>query len=380
MNKKIRVGYLVNHFVPAGVETFILNLVNNLDKSLYQPYLYVFYSSADQYIELLDQRVIVRHLSRQSAYSPRFFYKVKKQIQKDQIQILHTNNWSTFFEGVLLKIQQPSLKMVYVQHGLEYYLLNDPSYLKKKLRRLIRGFGRPFYNEMVSVSKIGQKLLEREWNSKKTTLIYNGIDLKKFTATGKLNREKLSIAENAFIVCSVGRLMDVKNYFCLFKAIKILTAIIPDLIFLHIGEEFDIGNKEGDKLLRFVNDNNLQNNFLFLGRRHDIADILALCDVFSLTSFSEGVSLSLLEAQAAGLPAVVTNVGGNPEVVIEGVNGYLATSNNEDEVADKILKLYQDDKLRSELSENAKNRVRQLFSLDGMVEKYQELYGGLAKV
>ncbi len=379
MNKKIHIGYLVNHFVPAGVETFLLNLINNLDLSIYQPHLYVFYSSAPDYLSALNKSVVVKHLNREKAYSIKFFRRLKKELQQDHIEIVHTNNWSTFLEGVLIKMQWPALKLLYVQHGLEYYLQNDPSLLKKKLRKLLRTFGRPFYNELVSVSQIGQALLKKEWNSKKTHLIYNGIDLKRFHTNGMLSREDLGLSDKAFIICSVGRLMDVKNYLCLFKAVELLIPRIPNLLFLHIGEEFNIGNKQGERLRRFVEEQKVHEHFRFLGRRHDIPDILPLCDVFSLTSYSEGISLSLLEAQAAGLPAVVTNVGGNPEVVLEGVNGFLAASDNEKEVADKIYLLYQDKNLRKTLSTNAHNRVRELFSLENMVNQYQNLYYTLVK-
>jgi glycosyltransferase involved in cell wall biosynthesis len=112
----------------------------------------------------------------------------------------------------------------------------------------------------------------------------------------------------------------------------------------------------------------------FLGSRDDVPRILGTLDVFVLPSLIEGFSYSILEAMAAGLPVVATDVGGNSELVRDEVTGYLMPTKKPRVLADILLRLAADETLRARLGTKARQRVEENFSLRGMVQKYEQMY------
>ena len=118
----------------------------------------------------------------------------------------------------------------------------------------------------------------------------------------------------------------------------------------------------------------LQDSVRLLGTRRDVARLCAAADVFLLTSISEGIPLTLIEAMAAALPVVSTNVGGVPEVVEHGATGLLAAPADDGMLADHILYLSTHRNLGDEMGHRGRQRGQALFSESAMVAKYHELY------
>ena len=106
--------------------------------------------------------------------------------------------------------------------------------------------------------------------------------------------------------------------------------------------------------------------------------ILSLLDVFVLPSHSEGLSMALLEAMAAGKPAVATRVGGNPEVVVEGETGFLVDPESPESIAERVVRLLRDKAQAARMGERARRRVHENFSFSTTVEQYQRCYEQLA--
>ena len=126
-----------------------------------------------------------------------------------------------------------------------------------------------------------------------------------------------------------------------------------------------------------VNECGIQNYCTFLGNRSDVHELLQTLDVFVLSSLWEGLPISLLEAQYFGIACVVTQVGGNPEVVRNGYNGLLVPPRDPDALAHAILRVIQDDTLTNELSIHGQEMFREKFSIDKMVDSYLELIYGV---
>jgi glycosyltransferase involved in cell wall biosynthesis len=99
-----------------------------------------------------------------------------------------------------------------------------------------------------------------------------------------------------------------------------------------------------------------------------------MMDVFLLTSFSEGTAMTLLEAMAAGLPCVATNVGGNPEIIRNGKTGFVIKIEDDNSLAEKISVLFKSEELRQEMGSAARARFRNDFTVDKMVQSYQDIY------
>lgn len=374
MSKKVRIGYLVNFFEPAGVETYVLNLITKLDKTKFDPYLYVVYRANPDYVKRVEGHATVRYLRRFGGYSAYFFGKLVRALRQDHIDILHVNNWGTFLEGVVPKMMLKQLKVIFVQHGLEYKSYLHAPAAKKVLRRKLYRFGLPRVDSIVSVSHVGRRFLQDEFGANGVQVIHNGIDLARFSHETQLRRADIGLDDKDFVICSVGRIVGVKNYMCLVQGIHHLRQRGLDVKFLHIGQPTSRKDKNQELILDFIEREKLHRQIIFLGKRNDIHQILPLCDAFALTSLSEGISLSLLEAQACSLPAVATNVGGNPEIVRDGVNGLLVPSNDAVAVADAIECLYRDDALRHTMASAAREVVDEHFNLDKMVYQYESAY------
>ncbi len=372
MEYPIRVGFLVHHFVPAGLENFVLTLVNHLDRQKFRPYLYVLFNSDEGFLNRLNSDVPVYHARLQGAHDRQALKRLAQQVETDNIQILQLHNWGTFLEGLLTKWYYKRLKLVHVQQGMEYELTLKATPTKRRIRKLLRHLLIPFVEIAVGCSEQARQYLEKEWGARRTTLIYNSVDTRKFA--GKAEPVEGVSDYPGFKVCTVGRIVEVKNFMCLFKAIHLLRERVPDVRLYHIGDSHPRGMEVGKRLMAFVEENQLQEHIVFMGLRNDLPTLLPNFDAFSLTSFSEGLSFSILEAQSSGLPAVVTAVGGNPEIVQDGVNGFLVPSDDEEAVAEALYKLYSDPQLRQSMGQKAREIVQQKFSVDVMVEKYQQLY------
>ena len=373
-NKKIRIAYLVNAFSPAGLETYVLNLINRLDRNRFIPFLYIVYFPYEPYLKFLRRDIIIRQFNRNKIPDTVFYKKFYDILKEDRIQLLHINNWGTMVEGAFAKILFPHLKVVYVQHGLEYKKYRDDPTVKNWLRKMFARGSMKLMDEVVSVSRIGGKFLQNELRASKVHIIYNGIDVNRFIPESPLKRSQFNLNETDFVLCSVGRIAGIKNYLYLLKAFHILLLRLPKAKLLHIGRITEYIPGETERIFSFIKENNLSENVRFVGVREDVHRILPLCDVFVLSSLSEGLSLSLLEAQSAGLPAVVTRVGGNPEIIRDGYNGFLVPENDERSFAEAIYRLAKDEKIRSRMSANARENVVQKFNINECVARYQQIY------
>ena len=134
-----------------------------------------------------------------------------------------------------------------------------------------------------------------------------------------------------------------------------------------------------EELRSFTHELNLKKNVTFLGNRHDVPDLLNIMDLFVLTSLHEGVSNTILEAMACGLPVVGTHVGGTPEIVADGKTGILVPPQHPEQLAAAIRSFIENQTLRREMGKQGRRRAEEHFSLERMVENYEALYISLTK-
>jgi glycosyltransferase involved in cell wall biosynthesis len=131
---------------------------------------------------------------------------------------------------------------------------------------------------------------------------------------------------------------------------------------------------ERDDLVRRAAARDVSEAVLFAGYRADVRALLPACDVYVNSSISEGISLTILEAMAAELPVIATNVGGTPEVVRDGANGVLVTARDRDALARAMLALAHEDSRRRRLAANGRAIVEARFTLDRMIDDYARVY------
>jgi glycosyltransferase involved in cell wall biosynthesis len=169
---------------------------------------------------------------------------------------------------------------------------------------------------------------------------------------------------------SVGRLAPVKNYALLIRAMDDL----PNAKLILVGD-----GPLKDDLEHQVKALGLAHRVHFMGERHDVPALLHASDLFVMSSDNEGVSKALLEAMALGLPCVATAVGGNPEVVIDEVTGWLFQKNDRHGLVERVQRLVGDPDLMMRMGNAGAQRTRDCFSMDACVQKYLDLYRGILK-
>ncbi|MBU4231665.1 MAG: glycosyltransferase family 4 protein [Proteobacteria bacterium] len=210
----------------------------------------------------------------------------------------------------------------------------------------------------------------------KVRVVVNGVDVAAIDAArpGKVVRRELGLPEGLPVIGLVGRLDHWgKGHKELFEAMAPLMERHP-VQALIVG-----GGRRIDEVRQLAASLGLAGAVHFLGERHDVPDLLNAMDIFVLPSYSEGLSLALLEAMAAGKPVIATAVGGTPEVVTEGDNGLLIPPRDAGALAGALERLLADPALAQHLGANARTHVREHFSLDRLGREINEIYIELAE-
>jgi glycosyltransferase involved in cell wall biosynthesis len=221
----------------------------------------------------------------------------------------------------------------------------------------------------------GRYLIEVEgFPAKHVTVIPNGVDTTKFAPLREVAavRRKLGIDENAPVAGIVAALRPEKNHELYLEMARRVVRQVPTAQFLIVGD----GLCRQD-LQKRASDMDLAANVLFLGSRDDVPRLLAAMDVFVLTSHMEANPISILEAMSVGRPVVATNVGSIHEAVCDGETGHLVPAGDASQLADRVLGLFNDQPRRLEMGEAARKSVVENWSIQAMVQGYEELINSI---
>jgi glycosyltransferase involved in cell wall biosynthesis len=209
----------------------------------------------------------------------------------------------------------------------------------------------------------------------KIKIVYNGIDImrfKDFKESTKL-RNGLSISKKARIVGTVGKLSSPQKNIPLFlRSAKIVAGRLSDVRFVVVG-----GGRLLNLMKNLSSDLGISEKVHFTGEREDIPEILDALDVFVLSSYKEGLPNVIMEAMAAAKPVVATSVGGVPELVVDGVTGFLVPSNDEEKLSQAVIRLLTNPEMSKEMGEEGRRRVSEFFSADRMIKEIESLYSHL---
>ena len=227
--------------------------------------------------------------------------------------------------------------------------------------------------KMVAVSHDLRQFLEARIGIPRSriTVIHNGVDTVQQASSVQVQqiRSELRVGEDEFVIGIVGSLYPVKGHMSLLDAMKTVLARYPKARLLIIGQ----GELERT-LKRRASELGIERAVSFLGLRDDVPRLLPLFNLFVLPSLSEGLSVALLEAMSAGVAVIASNVGGNPEIVVNGETGYLVPPERSEELASRIIALVSNQELTRLLGDRGKERVSQEFTTARMLEQYQDLY------
>jgi len=202
----------------------------------------------------------------------------------------------------------------------------------------------------------------------KIVTVRNGIGLIE-VKVATMERREFSLRPGAPIVGVVGRLAKEKGYRYLLSAAKIVMKECPEAHFLVVGD-----GPEREKLANLAFNLGLKDHITFTGYRRDVLRVLSLFDIFALATLWEGLSMVILEAMVMAKPVVTTNVVGNPELVVDGITGFLVPPRDPEALADRILTLLKDENLRKRMGAAGRRRVEEKFTIEKMVSETESLY------
>lgn len=362
--RKITVMHVVITLDMAGAEHVVYNLTKNLNKELFEVIIVVILSrgflaaeAEKQGIKVILTKKLPRYVS--SIY-PNKLIRIIKEIKPD---IIHSHDKCGHYSFAARLCKVPVV--IHTEHGR---IFPDLDVLIFRDRLCFR-----FTDKLVTVSEYLTNYMQKivGIDNKKIIQIENGVDTKLFYNTLKDQRtlQALGLSQNDNVIGIVARLEPVKDHLTLLSAFAEVVKTVPNCKLLIIGNGSQKQSiEEQIQLLK------LSEKVLLLGERRDITDLLAIMDIFVLSSLSEGTSITLLEAMASGKPVVATNVGGNGKVVIDNETGFLVPSREPSIMAEKIIELLSNRDLINEMGIKGQNRVHKHFSLDRMVKEYERLY------
>ena len=290
--------------------------------------------------------------------------KACQLVRREGVSLIHAHEFDGVTHGSLVA-RLVGVPCVATVHGKNYY------WERRRRRLAYRVVSR--IATMVAVSEDLKRFITGTVGvpAERIKVIYNGQEVFPPVAPEQRRRlrAELGLEEDERVVGMVGSLYPVKGHEYLLAAIPQVLRSYPHTTFLIVGRgELDLPLKEK------VNRYGLKNRVRFLGLRDDVPALLSLMDIFVLPSLSEGLSIALLEAMAAGKPVIATDVGGNAEVVVDGETGFLVPPRDSDGLAGKICLLLGGNPRSRRMEENSRRRVQQYFSFEAMVNKYQDLY------
>jgi glycosyltransferase involved in cell wall biosynthesis len=286
--------------------------------------------------------------------------ELKNFIQTSHVDILHTHNYKSDMLGLLGRCGKP---IIATAHGF-----TDVTHQVSLYEKIDRFILKSFFDRVVVVTN---QLLS-DFPKLKRRVIRNGLDLSRF-ATNDLKRQEIrtsfGISDDHIVVATVGRLSKEKNQTLLLKAACRLNPYYPNLRFLIIGN-----GPEEENLKQFIKQKDLSKCVIMAGHIAQIESVYQAMDIFALTSLTEGVPLTILEAMASHIPVIATKVGGIPEIIQHGKNGILINSDDETALSETIGDLMRNETHRNLLQNQAFSDVQEKFSSEKMIEEYRKVY------
>lgn len=348
---------------PGGAENMMLSLVDNLPMERFRSR-FMLVKSGWLHEQVKKRGLAVDLVRLRSLVDIRFVFRLVGICRRHRTQIVHSHEFYTNTLGALAA-KLFGCAHVAVIHG-------NLDYLRPLHRRLFYRAGLALGSKFVTVSYALQEDLARRLRVPRPRIlvIHNGVPVSPLPDRKKRAeaRRLLGIGESPSVAI-IGSLYQVKGHHVLLDAMPELLLAVPDLKCLFIGR----GVRANTKALR-EKAAPFGDAVIFYGYRDRVDELLPGIDVLALPSDYEGLSLSLCEAMIMGIPAVATRVGGNPEVISDGRDGFLVPPRDPKKLAEKLCLLLTDPVLRRQMGRSARTTIIEGFSIDQMIRNYTSLY------
>lgn len=366
--------HVVFSFATGGLENGIVNLINRMPAGQWRHAVVALTDISREFCERIERDdVVYLAMHKPPGHLARLYPRLHRLFRQHKPAIVHTRNMAAL-EAMVPAWTAGVPVRVHGEHGWDIRDLDGSSSRYKVLRKVYR----PFVQHYIALSKHLQEYLERGIGIDQASLaqIYNGVDTERFFPPGG---QRPAIPDCPFtdpamwLVGTVGRLQTVKDQTNLARAFVDVLRFDPSaaerIRLVMVGD----GPLRSD-VEKILDEAGVRHLAWLPGERKDIPEVLRGLDCFVLPSLAEGISNTILEAMATGLPVVATNVGGNGELVEEGMTGKLVPAADSKALGKAIMEYYRHPQAARRHGRAGRSRVERQFSLERMVRQYENVY------
>lgn len=366
--EKVTIAFVEPNLEIGGSERTLFNLIRGLDQDKFRPVLCCLYGLGPLGEQLQAEGYRVYHDLIRTKYDPRSILKVAAILMRERPRILYvTNALLNVVVGRLAAFvaRVPLCVIVFHSYDIPHSGKQTKLWLTEKILL-------PHFDRVIALAEthktylISSKLIPAQ----KVAVVYNGIDLRQFAHPVDVRavRRSLQIPDRAKAVGIVANLWPWKGHDVFLRAAAALLREIPDTYFVIAGD-----GPERDSLEKMAQTLGVADHVRFLGTVGDVPTLLKSVDLSVLSSVTEAFPLALLESMAAARPVVATNVGSVPEIVVNGLTGFLVPPGAPDQLAEAMLRVLRGPGLARKFGEEGRKRVEEKFTVERMICQTESL-------
>jgi glycosyltransferase involved in cell wall biosynthesis len=367
--QKIKVVQLAEDLKVGGLERTLAYIVNNLDPSIFSVEVWCIARGGAIADELQKNGHLLRILNLNNYFNPWNVIQLAGLLRREKVSILHSHAYFANTMGRMAAIlARVPVRFAHIQSS--HWSSDERSSRNYLVDRLLSHFTSRVI--ACSDSAAGFQLEALKINPRKVITIYNCTDVEKYANQGATGtqRKELGIGEDDLVIGSVGRLEKLKGHRLLLEVTRDLIESFPTLKLVIIGD-----GEEREVLEKKRSDLGLVNHVILTGIRNDVEKLLPVLDVYVQPTIGrEGLPLTVVEAMAAKLPVVASDIGGTREAVLHKQTGILVAPGDKDDLARALSQILRDREMRCLMSQEGWKLCKQKFGVTHMVEALTTLY------
>jgi L-malate glycosyltransferase len=373
----MKIGVIVPRLNRGGTGQCVVDLASGLAGAGLEPTVVCLERMGELADKIRERGVEVIGPLKRNGHDPAAPFRLASILRRHRVDVVHCHNWGGLVDTVLAAKIARVAAVVHTQHGLDYGFESSPDHLRNRLRTTMKTLACRGVTRVATVSHDVARMVTEEWGvpPARVSVVHNGVSLTRGNDGGEVRaewRRELDVSDTDVLIGTVSTFRPVKDLHTMLEAMSLLARDTPHARLVLLGD-----GPQRQELEAMVAERGLGSVVLFPGWRTDATRLMPALDVFALSSVSEGISLALLEAMAAGVPAIATAVGGNREVIQQPDSGLLVPPRSPADLANAMRLLADDPERRSALGAGGRRRVEEAFSLSRMIADYEHLYRSL---
>lgn len=359
--------HVIHSLDVGGAEEMVANYARHLDRTRFSPSVCALRSGGRLFDQLKREGVPAFLIGKRAGADARTLWRLVRLLRREKIDILHTHNASAHGWGLLAAVIARIPILVATEHSIHFPGRGG------KIYPLLRRLFRHRFAIVISCSEQVRNAQLAPWQlpAKKHVVVHNGIDISRYEPLSKLasTTEEFQLESSRPVVGTIGSLTLHKGHIFLIDAIVKLRELgfVPQVLI--VGD----GPLRGE-LMAKVALHGLEEQVLLLGRKDNVSQILPHFDIFVLPSLREGFPITILEAMAAGLPVIATDVGGNREAIAHGETGLILPPADADALVSALRTMIENPEHAREMGKRGRRRAMATFRVERMMTATERLY------